>query len=59
MLPVYRRQEIASVIVWASVSKPWKSPLIFKKMRARVNKNVYIHDILASALRDMNEKFKN
>ena len=59
MLTVYRRQKPASVMVWAAVSKTWKSPLIFVKQGAKVNTNVYIDDILAPALRDMKEHFKN
>ena len=51
--------EASSVMVWAAVSKDWKSPLIFVKQGAKVNKNVYIDDILAPALRDMKEHFKN
>lgn len=58
MLTVYRRQKPASVMVWAAVSKTWKSPLIFVKEGAKVNTNVYIDDILAPALRDMKEHFK-
>ena len=57
MLTVYRRQK--PVKVWAAVSKTWKSPLIFVKQGAKVNTNVYINDILAPALRDIKEHFKN
>ena len=43
-----------------AVSKTWKSPLIFAKQGAKVNTSVYIDDdILAPALRDMKEHFKN
>ena len=59
MLTVYRRQNPESVMVWAVVTKTWKSPLIFVKQCAKVNTNVYIDDILALALRDMKEHFKN
>ena len=51
--------EASSVMVWAAVSKDWKSPLIFVKQGAKVNKNVYIDDVLAPALPDMKENFKN
>ena len=59
MLFVYRRQKPAFVMVWAAVSKTWKSPLIFVKMGAKVNKNLYIDDILVPSLCDMKEHFKN
>ena len=59
MLNVYRRQKPASVMVWAAVSKTWKSPLVFVKKGAKVNKNVYIDYILASALGELKENFKN
>ena len=42
VLTVYRRQQSASVMVWAAVSKSWKSLLIFVKEGAKVNTNVYI-----------------
>ena len=43
-----------------AVSKTWKSPLIFAKQGAKVNTSVYIDDdILAPALRDMKQNFKN
>ena len=59
ILTVYNRQKPESVMVWAAVSKTWKSPLIFVKQVARVNTNMYINDILAPALSDMNEHIKN
>ena len=59
MLTVYRRQKQAYVMIWATVSKIWKSSLIFVKHGAKVNTNVYIADILTSALHDMKEHFKN
>ena len=58
MLTVYRRQKPASVMVWAAVSKTWKSPLIFVKQGAKVNTNVYINDILAPALRESTLEIK-
>ena len=45
ILTVYCRQKPESVMVWAEVSKTWKSSLIFVKQGAKVNKNVYINDI--------------
>ena len=59
MLAVYRCQKPPFVMVWATVLKTWKSPLIFVKQSAKVNTNVHIDDILAPALRDMKEHFKN
>ena len=41
MLTVYRPQKPASVVVWAAVSKTWKSPLIFAKKGVKVNTNTY------------------
>ena len=58
-LTAYRRQKPASVMVWAAVSKTWKSPLIFVKKSANVNTNAYIDDILTLALREMKKHFKN
>ena len=55
MLTVYRHQKPAYVMVWAAVTKPWKSPLIFVKQSAKVITNVYIDDILSPALGDMKE----
>ena len=52
MKTVYCRQKLASVIVWAAVSKTWKSPLIFIKQGTKLNKNrtdkfiAYIENIL-------------
>lgn len=59
VLTVYRRQKPASVMVWAAVSKSWKSPLIFVKEGAKVNTNAYIDDILTPALCEMKKHFKN
>ena len=59
VLTVYQRQKPASVMVWAGVSKTWKSSLIFVKEGAKVNTNVYIDDILTPALCEMKKHFKN
>ena len=59
ILTVNRRQKPASVMVWAAVSKTWKSPLIFVKEGVKVNTNVYIDEILTPALREMKKHFKN
>ena len=59
MLTVYRRQKPAYIMVWAAVSKTWKSPLIFVKQGDKVNTNVYINNILVPALCDMKENLEN
>jgi len=46
-------------MVWAAVSKTWKSPLFFVQQGAKANTNVYINDILAPALHHMKEHFIN
>ena len=46
-------------MVWAAVSKTWKSPLIFVKQGDKVNTNVYINNILVPALCDMKENLEN
>ena len=43
-------------MVWAAVSTTRKSPLIFVKLGARVNTNLYIDDI---TFRDTKDRFKN
>ena len=53
ILIVYRYLKPAAVMVWAAMSKTWKSPLIFVKQGPKSNTNVYIDDILAPVLRDM------
>ena len=56
MLTVYRRQKQAYVMIWATVSKIWKSPLIFVKQGVKVKcRNVYINKMLAHALHDIKE----
>ena len=59
MLTVYRCQKPVHVKVWAAVSKTLKSSLVLVNQGAKVNTNEYIDDILAPALRDMKEHFKN
>ena len=46
-------------MVWAAVSKNWKYSPIFVKQGAKVNTNEFIDDLLALALRDMQEHIKN
>ena len=47
---VFRRQKPSSVMVWAAISKTWKSPIIFVPQGVKVNTNVYIDTILTPAL---------
>ena len=58
MLTVYRPQKLASVMVWAAVSKTWKLPLIFVKQGVKVNTNVYIDDILAPEYENVLQKWR-
>lgn len=47
---VRRTQKPASVMVWAAVSSEGKSPLIFVPSGVKINKNLYIRDILEAGL---------
>ena len=42
---IYRRQMSYSLMVWAEVSKPWKSPLTLVEQGVEI-KNLYIKDLL-------------
>ena len=46
-------------MVWAAVSKMWKSPLIFIKQGTKLNSNVYIEDILIPASQAIKKHFEN
>ena len=59
MLTVYHLQKPASLMVWAAVSKTWKSPLIFVKEDAKMNTTGYIDNILTPALHEIQTQFKN
>ena len=50
---------MVSVMVWAAVSKSWKSPLTFIKQGTKPNINVYIEDILIPASQAMKKHFEN
>jgi hypothetical protein len=54
----FRRQKPASVMVWASVSKTCKSPLIFVKEEAKVNASSYIEDIMIPVVAAAKQYFK-
>ena len=46
---VFRRQKPLSVMVWAAVSKSWKSPIIFIERGVKINTDAYINKILVPA----------
>ena len=46
-------------MVWAAVSKTWKSPLIFVKPGTKMNTECYIKEILSPALIKIKKHFKN
>ena len=56
---VFRRQKPSSVMVWAAISKTWKSPIIFVPQGAKVNTNAYIETILTPALQAAKKHFKD
>ena len=47
-----------SMIIWAAVSKTWKSPLIFIKKGTKLNANAYIEHILIPASQAMKKHFE-
>ena len=44
-------------MVWAAVSKTWKSPLIFIKQGTKLNTNAYIENILIPASQAIKKHF--
>ena len=56
---VFRRQKPSSLMVWATISKTWNSPLIFVKQGVKINSDRYINDILVPALEEMKKHFKD
>ena len=54
---VHRTMKPASVMVWAAVSKSWRSPLIFVEEKAKINARVYIEKILTPMLESVNDHF--
>lgn len=56
---VFRRQKPSSLMVWAAVSKSWKSPLIFVEQGVKINTDRYINDILVPAFEEMKKHFKD
>ena len=59
MRSIFRRQKPSSVVVWAAISKTWKSPIIFVPQGAKVNTNAYIETILTPALQAAKKHFKD
>ena len=55
---IYHRQKPVFVMIWAAVSKTWKSPLIFVKPGTKINTECYIKEILSPALIEMKKHFK-
>ena len=46
-------------MVWAAISKTWKSPLIFVEQGVKINSDRYINDILVPAHEEMKKHFKD
>ena len=46
---VFRTQKPASVMVGTAISEKWKSPLVFVPLGVKINKELYIKDILEEA----------
>ena len=44
-------------MVWAAVSKFWRSPLIFVEAKAKINARVYIEKILTPMLESAKDHF--
>jgi transposase len=56
---VTRRQKPQSVMVWAAVSRTWKSPLIFVPPGVKVTAKNYIEDVLIPMSVEAKKHFKN
>ena len=56
---VFRQQKPSSVMVWATILKTWKSPIIFVPQGAKVNTNAYVETILTSSLQAAKKHFKD
>ena len=54
---VLRTMKPASVMVWAAISKTWRSPLIFVEEKAKINSKVYIEKILQPMIASANVHF--
>lgn len=54
---VYRTMKPASVMVWAAVSKTWRSPLIFVDQDVKINAKCYVETILKPMLESAKDHF--
>ena len=50
---MYQTMKPASIMVWAAVSKTWRSPLIFIDQSAKINAKYYVEKILESMLKSV------
>jgi len=46
-------------MVWAAVSKSWKSPLILVGQRVKINADLYINDISVPVFQEMKKHFND
>ena len=49
----------AFVMVWAAVSKTWRSPLIFIDQNAKINDKYYVENILEPMLKSAKDHLSN
>ena len=54
---VYQTMKPASVMVWAAVSKTWRSLLIFIDQSAKINAKYYVENILEPMLKSAKDHF--
>ena len=54
---VYPTMKPASVMVWAAVSKTWRSLLIFIDQSAKINAKYYVESILEPMLKSAKDHF--
>ena len=48
---VYRTMKPASLMIWAALSKTWRSPLLFVEEKIKINAKMYIDKILTPMLK--------
>ena len=56
---MYQTIKPASVMVWAAVSKTWRSLLIFIDQSTKINAKYYVENILESMLKSAKDHFGN
>ena len=56
---VYRTMKPASLMIWAAVSKTWRSPLIFVEEKVKINAKMYIDKILTPILKSVKDHFSD